>query len=834
MTAEILHRPIELGPASNGGAPARRAVVRWAWRLFRREWRQQLLVLALITVGVTATILGAAIATNTPPAANTGFGTANHLLALPGSPHLAADIASVKARFGTVDVIENRTIVTGLVQGAQLRAQDPNGAYGRPMLSLRSGLYPRGAGEVAMTRQLASTFNLHVGGVWHEPTSAGRALRVVGMVENPQNLLDNFALFAPGQLSSPSQVTVLFDASAAELAKFTFPHGTHAVTPQHSNGIAPAIIVFAVAIVALIFIGLVAVAGFTVLAQRRLRGLGMLSALGATDRNVRLVMVTNGALVGVLGALIGAVLGFAIWIPYAPHLSRSAHHRIAWTDLPWWLIAVALVLAVLTATLASRRPARAVARTPVVAALSGRPAPATPVHRSAVPGVVLLLVGPLLLAFSGGWGGNGGKQTLFLLGGLLACALGLLLIAPLAVTVLGVNSGRAPVAVRIALRDLYRYRARSGAALAASSFAVLIAMLITLIATGRFADPVDYFGPNLAANQALLYTPGNDANGNDPLRTAPASQRGQTPLSEAKLRADANRIAASLGTHDVLALDAAEAFLGQATADGSVRSGPGVVYVATPAVLAHYGIDPSTIDSTTLLLTSRPGLQHTSGLRLLYGDLQGPKPAANIQTLDNPKIQTFSSLPADTAAPNLLVTSYAVRELNLHVSPGGWLIQAPKSLSALQIDAVRQMAAEAGTTIEVKNDAPSLSQLRNYATDAGILLALGVLAMTAGLIRSESASELRTLTAIGASSRIRRTITAATAGALGLLAAALGTAVAYLGTVAFFRSQLSERMSHAPVLDLLLILIGLPGAAAVGGWLFGGRQPAAIAHQPID
>jgi len=38
------------------------------------------------------------------------------------------------------------------------------------------------------------------------------------------------------------------------------------------------------AVFGLIFIGLVATAGFTVLAQRRLRSLGMLSALGATDR----------------------------------------------------------------------------------------------------------------------------------------------------------------------------------------------------------------------------------------------------------------------------------------------------------------------------------------------------------------------------------------------------------------------------------------------------------------------------------------------------------------------------------------------------------------------
>ena len=41
---------------------------------------------------------------------------------------------------------------------------------------------------------------------------------------------------------------------------------------------------------------------------------------------------------------------------------------------------------------------------------------------------------------------------------------------------------RSPVAVRIALRDLARYRARSGAALAAVSFAVFLTMAICIVA----------------------------------------------------------------------------------------------------------------------------------------------------------------------------------------------------------------------------------------------------------------------------------------------------------------------------------------------------------------
>jgi putative ABC transport system permease protein len=104
--------------------------------------------------------------------------------------------------------------------------------------------------------------------------------------------------------------------------------------------------------------------------------------------------------------------------------------------------------------------------------------------------------------------------------------------------------------------------------------------------------------------------------------------------------------------------------------------------------------------------------------------------------------------------------------------------------------------------------------------------------MTVGLIRSETASNLRTLTATGASST-GRTLAGATAGALGLLGALLGTAVAYLACIAWFRSQLSTTVSHLPV-DDLIVIIGLPLAAAIGGWLLAGREPPAIARQPLE
>ena len=114
------------------------------------------------------------------------------------------------------------------------------------------------------------------------------------------------------------------------------------------------------------------------------------------------------------------------------------------------------------------------------------------------------------------------------------------------------------------------------------------------------------------------------------------------------------------------------------------------------------------------------------------------------------------------------------------------------------------------------------------------MIAFGVLATSVGLIRSETAPDLRTLTATGASSTTRRTITAATAAALGLLGAILGMAGAVIAGMAWTHSSLSAMFGDVPPSDVLILLIGLPLVAAIGGWLFAGREPPAVARQPLE
>ena len=531
----------------DGGSPARLAIIHWAWRLLRREWRQQLLITALLAVAVAATVWGAGVATNTPPANPNAatFGTASALISLAGTdPHLAADIADIQGRYRPADVIEDQGLASGTDQAVWLRAQDPAGSYGGPLLSLVSGRYPVGPGQVAMTGAVAALYGVGIGSSWH---ADGRLWRVTGIVENPGNLLDEFALVPPGQLTAPTRVTILVGTSHVHglpaAASVSYPPPPSGSTP----GISPAMIVLAVAVLGMVFIGLVAVAGFTVMAQRRLRALGMLSALGATEASVRLVMAASGAMVGVIGSGTGAVIGLTAWFIYAPHLQAFTAHTVDPLNLPWWVIIIAMVLGVVTATEAAMQPARAVARIPVVAAISGRRAQPPSVRRPARLGAGLLVAGVFFLAISGGSGSQDGGSLVV---GIAVIAAGISLLAPLCLVVLtGFAGPVAPVAIRIALRDLVRYQARSGAALAATCFAVFLAVLICMVASIRFSDILDWTGPNLTASQLIVYTSYH------PTGLAPGTVPTSAQLEVLGARVDS--LAASLDTRTVLALDEA-------------------------------------------------------------------------------------------------------------------------------------------------------------------------------------------------------------------------------------------------------------------------------------
>ena len=858
MSVGVLERPAT-GSApepTTGGIPARRAMTRWAWRLFKREWRQQLLILLLVIVAVAAVVVGAAVATNTPPPANAGYGTAGDLATFTSSGkqplHLqsvVAQIAALEHRFGTVQAIENETFnIPGSTQTYQLRSQNPHGPYGGPMLQLLSGHYPTGSNEIALTPGLASELNLRVGDIWPQ---GGKT--VVGLVQNPQSLLDEFALVAPGQVTHPTTVNVLFDAPGVNPGRI----GSNVYTPAqngNANPINPDTIVLALATVGMLLIALVSVGGFTVLAQRRLRSLGMLESMGATDRNVRLVLRANGVIVGAAGALFGFALGLVAWLAYRPHNEQSAHHLIPIFALPWTVIVVAMVLAVVATFVAAGHPARAITRVPVVAALAGRPAPPRQIHRSFVPGVIALVIGFFMFTASGAAGSSG---VIWLIPGFIALIAGIILMAPFFLALLARVGRKAPIAIRLALRDLSRYRARSGSALSAISVGVLIAVVICAVAIARYSNVYDYVGPNLASNELAVWSP-NGQNGNNPNPSAPTLQELQSQ------EASVHSIASAVGANDVAELYNPAPSVGLQNPSGSGRQWDGQIYVATPALLRAYAINPLSIPSDVDVLSSRPGLSG-SGVQVTYGggggkgggQLVGPGSGdsggsggpgpGNTNTcssegcIAHPVVQEESQLPTGTDAPNTVITESALRRLHLagDSSLDGWIIQAKSPITSAQVTNTQALAATNNLSVESKNDAPTSHEIVNWATVFAIALALGILAMSIGLIRSETASELRTLTATGASSRTRRTLTAVTAGGLAFLGALLGTVAAYVGLAGWFYSNsleggLSDIIDHIPWNNLILIVIAMPAVAMIVGWVLAGRDPTTISARPME
>jgi putative ABC transport system permease protein len=848
-----------------GGLAARKAVTRWAWRLFRREWRQQLLVLSLIVLAVAAVVVGATVSTDSPAPAGGGFGTAQYAANISGThSHDLNRLSSLSHTYGKLDIIENDpTSVPGSLLTFDFRTQNPEGPFGQPMLELVSGRYPTLPGEVAITQGVAQDFNLRVGSVWH---FQGKHWLVEGTVQNPQSLLDEFALVAPGQLplTSTTQITALFDDHTG-LA----PRGSDITSAASANAnanagvIDPATITLLLTAVGMILIGLVAIAGFTVLAQRRLRSIGMLQSLGGTDRHVRLVVRANGAVVGVVGALLGAVLGFALWAAYRPHLESSSHHVIGLFQLPWTVLLIAVLIAMVTPFLAASRPARTITKVPIVKALSGRPAPPKPAHRSAIPGLVLLVASFALLGLAGGQhAGASGAPAAPLLGGFVCLIAAIILLAPITVALLGRVGRRLPVTARLALRDLARYRSRSGSALAAISLGVLIAVVICVAASARYSDVLDYAGPNLSSNQLVVSAysappPGaklvgpNGANG-------PAAPTAPIP-SMVTQTSVADGIARSLGAaHGAVPLEPAPAGLQSGIVEDNNVQFNGQIYVASPQLLRALGISQSQINPRADFLTMRAGLDTLGNMQMVWGNgASGPGgpggggpggsgpgstvPCPASSCLANPVIQYLPQLPSGTSAPNTLLTEHAISQFHLQgqTSVSGWLISSAGSLTAAQISQARATASTAQLSIETKNDEPSSWEVVDWATAAGITLALAILVMTVGLIRAETASDLRTLAATGASSWSRRSITAATAGGLAFLGMLLGAAGGYLACLGFFQGgrfgqSVFGNLSHVPLPNLLIIVVGLPVVAAVGGFVFSGRQPSLVSRQPIE
>jgi putative ABC transport system permease protein len=810
----------------NGGRPAVLAVVRWATRLFRREWRQQILVLALMTLTVAAAVGFASVAYNAAPGpANAEFGTANHLIVFddPSAEILSAQSAAALGYFGTIDVIGHRDVpLPGATKPVDYRAQNPEGPYSGPMLELRDGHYPTSDVEAAVTDGLATDLELRIGGTL---SLDGVERTITGVVENPSDLHDEFVLLEPSAVAMSDSLTVLVDATEDEVQSFRAPTDASRITSSRGDlaeDVVAAVIVLAVGAVALLFVALVASAGFMVMAQRRQHQLGLLSAIGATEKHLRFALITNGTLLGSVAAVVGAAAGLVGWVLIAPRLEPTLGFRIDPVNVPWWLVASAMVAAIAASTGAAYWPARIIARTSTVQALSGRPTAPNTARRSAAAAAGFVGFGMLCLGLAGEVADDTSfspTNALLVATGVVSTIVGMLLISPVMIRVAARSVSNLSVAVRLSLRDLGRYQARSGAALAAISMAIGVSVAVVAIAAA--SEHREHSG-NLSDRQLLVRVDGFEG----PILP---------DLDDIQdVSSGVDRLMASLDDPTVVPLDVAldesiepwpeggREAVSIAVADGDFANDVSLVYIAKDELLEPFGVSLDAAGETDDILT-------VETRDVFFVGVSRPEDADG---RDPEQITGSGSLePRHTSLPGTFMTPDDISERGWTATPSGqWLITVTEPLTADQRTAAREIAAGAGLALEWRDGQGGLGQLRAIATIVGILLALAVLAMTVGLVRSEAVGDLRILTAAGASSRTRRWLTAFTAASLAALGVVLGTLGAYTTMIAGGVNNVLTPGS-IPLPQLAIICIGTPVVALLGGFVIAGREPTSLTRR---
>jgi putative ABC transport system permease protein len=803
----------------DGGRIARRAVIRWAARLLRREWHQQVLVVALLAVAVaTAVGVSTAVYTLAPAVEDATFGSASHRFTLDDIDPAAVDatIAAARAWFDDVEVIRRGDVrVDGRGDLIEVREQDPAGPLGAPMLALRKGRYPARANELAVAEALAGELDVDVGSILR--IDGGVEMRVVGLVENPNALSEAFLIVSSEFGAGAPSVTLLVNSDDGRAESF---RGTGDPIPVYakrgSNGGFALVAVLAMTEVALVLVSLIAAAGFAAMAQRRQRQLGMLAAIGATEEHLRLVTLSNGALVGAVASLVGAVVGLVTWFATAPVIGERAGHRLDRFEVPWWLVVLIVVLAIATTTAAAWWPARIVARVPITEALAGRRPRPQRTQRSIATSVGSVTIGLVALAVAGDVtspraNGIAVQNALLVATGTVAIIIGVLLLSPFAIGLVGNHVRELVLPVRLALRDLARYQTRSAAALAAISLALGIPLAVTVAAASaeHGADT-----GNLSSRQLVIST--------EDISQSVVTQRTETELQS--LDRQVRKIASSFSGAQITELQkvvdprlgASQFGVETIRIDTRGVDGDGPpVFLASDDLLNALGV---TAPPGFELITAETGAISYAGA---VDPATGKHPP---QAVTDPMVIK----PAYTSLPSSLLSPEALTKRGWTAITAGWLIETREPLTRDQIAQVRTATLSAGLPMETRDDQTGLVQLRNSATAVGMALALGILAMTVGLLRSEATHDLQTLTATGATSSIRRAITASTAAGLAVLGVLIATTAAYAAITAA-----SKHIPAVPLTNLAAVALGVPLLAGIAGWLAAGREPESLTRQAI-
>lgn len=236
---------------------------------------------------------------------------------------------------------------------------------------------------------------------------------------------------------------------------------------------------------ALLEVMLVVGPAFAISAARQRRSLALAASNGAPPAQLRRAALGQSVLLGVSAAIVGAAVGTAGGVAVWPLLSADPSQLFGPLELPLPQLLITVGLGVLAALLAALIAARGLGRLDLVSALRGS-LRSTRTRRGAPIWGAALVVGGLAVSWSIGWVLRVSPSLVFAIWcvGAVAVLVGVLLLIPAVLRTVSRLAGRAPIAARLALRELTRQQGRATSAVAAiMAGGVVLSVVWTIVLT---------------------------------------------------------------------------------------------------------------------------------------------------------------------------------------------------------------------------------------------------------------------------------------------------------------------------------------------------------------
>ncbi|MGV9311021.1 FtsX-like permease family protein [Streptomyces sp. NPDC003691] len=583
---------------------------------------------------------------------------------------------------------------------------------------------------------------------------------------------------------------------------------------------------------ALLEICLLAGPAFAVGARRSRRQLGLVGANGGERSHIRAIVLAGGLVIGAAAAVIGTTLGVLLSIALQGTFETYMGERFGAFDArPLELLAIAL-LAVFTGTMAALVPAITSSRQSVLVSLTGRRG----VRRSSR---VLPVIGLIAVGFGAAIALAGSMlfQSFAIVGiGAIIAELGIVALTPALVGLFGRLGGFLPLSPRLALRDAVRNRGRTAPAVAAVLAAVAGTVAVaTYAASDEAQQKASYVAE--APHGSLLVTDENNS------REIPAIRSAVQRNAPVEVRADVDRIVIGkkscgmwdsdpgCGRYSIVVPKANQCPL-HTYSNARGAEDPGAKYtVQQRRALAKdwrckstegpYLGDVLVADEKLLkvLGAKDPAAERAlkAGKAITFNKQHiGPDGKVTIKVITDTKAAdkameagkeepgTVRSVPTHLVADGARDKAYgfqtvlppaAAKSLGVLAVPYGAYFSTDRMTNSTEKQKLDDELSRISTSVSLRiekgfesDTSIVLLALAAFAT----LITVGAAGIATGLSQADAEADLKTLTAVGAPPRVRRTLSGFQCGVVATMGVVLGSAAGVLPAVGLL---LTERRS---------------------------------------